>query len=147
MRFLPGAIGWAQLVKKEVTGKSSGIISCGVQTVVVGGVDLGSVAVGDLVFVTVIIGGDKGVTAGNVVANGLQESGTAAIVYAVDFPNSTFQDTNVPASASITISQTWIFRVSVAGSLVMKFWVSSAGSNFTIQDGGGEVRAYVLRAS
>ena len=103
-----------------------------------------TVAAGDRIIITAYIARTKGATAGRSMVYVEKLSGTATIVVANDQVRiSEVPYDQISVVALATIAGVW--KVTGAGTLVLRMFGISEGSNYTVEAGDGQLHALVLR--
>lgn len=102
--------------------------------------DMGTVAVGDVIYADTSAKMAKGATGGETVLAIQKYSGTATIQH-----TKRNDSRNQSASATVDFSTEGIFYVTVAGTLFLCSIASSAGSNATIAIGDGQFQTVFLK--
>lgn len=139
-----GTVPLSRLRRNEVAASSTGAVTLiTALTYVIGGVNLGTVNVGDRILVNAVVYVTKGLTSGETLIEVDKDSGAAVISVYNGF-SVLREDRFHAAQMGNAFSVSGIFVVNVAGDLSLRLRGSSGGSDGTVTSGYGQIRAIVL---
>lgn len=145
-KLADGAVITPKLKRRTVDASNAGIVTVTAGGVTVCQVDLGSVAVGDIINFRYNISMTKGATGGRTTFFMTKVSGTGDVRITFSTRGVVF-DQDVPANAVWGIAGDAECEVTVAGTLVLSLFASSSGSDSSIVATGARIRAVVHEAS
>lgn len=144
--MVSGAVPHDRATRSSVSTKNAAAVTVTAAGVTIVTLDIGSVVLGDFIEVSSRVQIGKGTTAGDTLILVGKASGTGDVVIFSDYTvlSDIFYHA---ASATQAITQYGVFRVSVAGTLVLRLYGSSSGSDSTVGASLGQIHARIVRNS
>ncbi len=139
-----GTVPLARIIRTEVYEKSAAPVTVIGSLTELVALDLGTVVAGDIIDVTAVAILTKGATGGKTTAEVTKKSGTATVVVCEDLAYLYGHSIQEEASAVRAYPVSGKMRVTVGGTLVLKLWAESDGSDSTSTAGNSQIHAIVL---
>ena len=140
-----GTVPLARMLRTEASGENAGAVTLTSSETTITTADLGTVNTGDRILISAaVVGATKGGTAGSVAIYVGSSSGTATITAYNDRDRLYGPLVTVAAVNTYNGNVSGILNVTSGGTLVVKLYGASAGSDSSILAGQGQIHAIVL---